>query len=241
MVSIKNKEKIILDKIDNMKEEIIKFHQQITQIPSEVPPGKYKQISKFVAAKMSEFGINTKIKRNNVIGELGNENGSSLILNAHFDTVPVHDGWTKDAHGGEIIENKIYGRGSSDDKSCIAAEIFAAKALLDAGIDLKGKLIITAVVNEEIGGIGGAEYLINEGIVKGDVCLLGDSSCDYPVAYRGGVLQVSFLIKGIRRHSLAYPDLPPPNHNEYSSVNAIHKMLKIMNFLMELQEEFKEI
>ena len=168
---------------------------------------------------------------------MGSENRPSLILNAHLDTVSISDGWTKDPYGGEIIENKIYGRGSSDDKACVTAEIFAAKALLDAGVDLKGKLIITAVVNEEIGGIGGAEYIVNEEIVKGDACLLGDSSSEYPVAYRGGVLQVSFSIKGIRKHVMAYPDLPSPNRNEYSGVNAIDKMLKIMNFLKDLQKE----
>ncbi len=236
---MENTEKIILEKIDNMREEITKFLQEIIKIPSEVPPGKYKEISNFVAAKMKDFGIETKIKRKNVIGELGNKNGPTLIFNAHLDTVPTYDGWTKDPHGGEIIENKIYGRGASDDKSCVTAEIFAAKALLDARIDLKGKLIITSVVNEEIGGTGGAEYLVNEEIIKGDACLLGDVSCDYPIAYRGGVLQVSFSIKGIRRF-WGYPDLPPPNRNKYSGINAIHKMLKIMNFLMELQEELKK-
>ncbi|MFX0180764.1 MAG: M20 family metallopeptidase, partial [Candidatus Hodarchaeota archaeon] len=199
-------EAIVLNRIDEMKNEIIQFLQSLIQYPSEIPPGKYREISKFIAKKMEEFGINTKIKRNNVVGELGNEDGPSLIFNAHFDTVTIHDGWTKNPYGGDIVDDKIYGRGSSDDKSCVAAEILAAKALLDSGVDLKGKLIITAVVNEEIGGIGGTEYLLNEDIIKGDACLLGDGPTDYPILYRGGVLQISFKIKGIRRHAMAYPD-----------------------------------
>jgi len=235
-----NMEKIILDKINGMRDEIVKFHQELVQIPSEVTPGKYKQISKFVAAKMEEFGMNTKIKRKNVIGELGNEDGPSLIFNAHMDTVPIFDGWTKNPYSGEIIDDKIYGRGSSDDKSCVAAEIFAVKALLDAGVDLKGKLIVTAVVNEEIGGIGGAEYIVNEGIVKGNACLLGDGACEYPTAYHGGMLVVAFTIKGVRSHVMSYPDLNPPNRNKYSGINAIQKMLKIMNFLDGLQNKFNK-
>lgn len=231
-------EKLVLKKIDDLKDEIIEFHRQIVQIPSQVPPGKYKPISKFVAEKMKEIGLNTIIKRNNVIGEIGNDGGHSLIFNAHLDTYAVHDGWTKDPYKAEIIENKIYGRGTADDKACVAAEIFAVKALIDAGIELKGKLILTGVVNEEIGGWG-TEYLLDEDLIKGDACLLGDVSCDYPVAYRGGTLQVSFKIKGIRRQAMAYPDLPPPNRNEYSSINAIHKMFSIIKFLMELQEELK--
>ncbi|MCK4380918.1 MAG: M20/M25/M40 family metallo-hydrolase [Candidatus Lokiarchaeota archaeon] len=231
-------EKIIMEKIDGMKDEIIRFLQELVQIPSEVPPGKYKEISKLVASKMKELNINTNVKRKNVIGEIGNEAGPSLIFNAHVDTFATYDGWTKDPHGGEIVGNKIYGRGASDDKACVAAEIFATKALLDLGINLNGKLIITAVVNEEIGGLGGTKYLVNEEIVKGDACLLGDVPSDYPIAYTDGAFQIGFDITGIRRHFM-YPDLSPPHRNKYSGINAIHKMLKIMNFLMELQEEFK--
>ncbi|MFX0072690.1 MAG: M20 family metallopeptidase [Candidatus Hermodarchaeota archaeon] len=234
-------EKVVLQKIDDMREDIIKFQQQLIQHFSEVPPGKYREISKFTADKMKEIGLDTKIKRNNVVGEWGNGNGTTLILNAHLDTVPCYDGWTKNPYGGEIIDNKIYGRGSSDDKACVTAEIFAIKALIDAGIQLNGKVIVTAVVNEEIGGLGGAEYIVNEGIVRGDACLLGDSSVEYPVAYRGGVLQVSFIIKGVRRHAMFYPDLPPPNRNKYFGINAIEKMLKIMNFLKVMQEELYKI
>ncbi|MHA2288241.1 MAG: M20 family metallopeptidase [Promethearchaeota archaeon] len=238
---MEEKEKIVLQKIDDMKDDLVKFLQQIVQIPSEIPPGKYKPISKFVAGKMNEFGIETKVKRNNVIGEMGKKEGKTLIFNAHMDTVQVFDGWTKDPYSGEIVDNKIYGRGACDDKSCVAAEIFAAKALLDSGIDLNGKLIITAVVNEEIAGIGGAEYIANDEIVKGDACLVGDGPRNYPIGYVGGTLQMSFTIKGVRRHTMAYPDLNPPERNEYSGISAIHKMMPIMNFLMDLQKEFEKI
>jgi acetylornithine deacetylase/succinyl-diaminopimelate desuccinylase-like protein len=237
---MENLEEVVLRKIDDMREEIIQFLQQLVKFPSEIPPGKYRQISKHIAAKMEEIGLKTQIKRNNVISELGEGDGPSLIFNAHFDTTTVHDGWTKDAHSGEMIDNKIYGRGSSDDKSSVVAEIFATKALIDAGIDLKGKLIVTAVVNEEIGGLGGTEFLVNENIVKGDACLLGDAPVDYPTAYRGGALQFSFAIKGIRRHAMAYPDVMLKYRNEYSGINAIHKMVPIINFLMELQQEFNK-
>lgn len=81
-----NMEKVIIKKIENMREEIVEFIQEMVKIPSEVPPGKYREISKFVAAKMQNFGIETKTKRNNVIGEIGNENGPTLIFNAHLDT-----------------------------------------------------------------------------------------------------------------------------------------------------------
>jgi succinyl-diaminopimelate desuccinylase len=123
----------------------------------------------------------------------------------------------------------------------LTAEIFAAKILLDLGIELNGKLIITAVINEEIGGLLGSEYLVKDEIITGNACLLGDVCSDYPIAYLGGALQISFIVQGIRRHAQAYPDLAPPNRNKYSGVNAIGKMVKIMNFLIDLQEEFNQL
>jgi acetylornithine deacetylase/succinyl-diaminopimelate desuccinylase-like protein len=206
-----------------------------------VPPGKYKEISKFVESKMKEFEINTRVKKKNIIGEIGKDDGLALIFNAHIDTAATYGGWTKDPHGGEIVGNKIYGRGAADDKACVAAEIFATKALLDVGINLNGKLIITAVINEEIGGLLGTEYLVNDEVITGDACLLGDVSCDYPIAYLGGTMQVTFIIKGLRRNAQAYPDLPSPNRNNYSGINTIGKMVRIMNYLMDLQEEFKKM
>ena len=123
-------EENVIRRIDNMRDEIIKYHQQSVQIPSENPPSKYEEIVRFTERMMKEIGLKIQIERKNVIGQWGNNNGKTLIFNAHFDTVQAFSGWTKDPFGGEMINGKIYGRGSCDDKSCVTAEIFAAKALI---------------------------------------------------------------------------------------------------------------
>lgn len=231
-------EKKVLDRIDEMRDEIIKFHQRIIQIPSENPPSKYKEVANFTEAKMKEMGLITNIKRNNVIGEFGNNNGKTLILNGHYDTVEAFKKWTKDPFGGEIIDGKIYGRGASDDKSSVTAELFAIKALLELGIKLNGKVILTAVGDEETGGLRGAEYILSSGLVSGDACLLGDAPCDYPFGYTGGTMYITFTINGKQAHGLSFPDHPDPYRTEQSGINTVERMLKIMNFLMKLKEEF---
>jgi len=239
-IKMEELEKVALKRIDDMKDEIIKFHQQIIQIPSENPPGKYKEVAQFTENKMKEIGLKTLVKRNNVIGEIGNENGKRLILYGHYDTVEAFKGWTKDPFGGEIVEGKIYGRGASDDKSCVTAEIFATKALIEAGVKLKGRLILTAVGDEELGGLKGIEYLLSSGYLKGDVCLMGDAPAGYPIGYTGGTMYIIFTIHGKQGHGLGAPDLPPPYRNKHSGINTVERMVKIMNFLMELNEEFLE-
>ena len=233
-------EKRVLSKIDEMREDIIKFHQIIVQVPSENPPSKYKELSKFIEMEMNKVGLNAKSKRNNVIGELGIDDGLRLIFNAHFDTVEVFKGWKGDPFSGIIDNNRIYGRGSSDDKSCVTAEIFAAKALLDAGIELKGKLIITAVVDEELGGYGGTNFLLERGLINGDACVVGDGPADYPIGFIHGAIFITFAINGKQAHGFMHPDLPSPNRTEYSGISAIHKMVPIMQFLLDLQEEFSK-
>ena len=234
---MKELEEKILKKIDDMREEIIQFHQKMVRIPSENPPSKYKEIAKFVEEKLKEIGLKTSIKRNNVIGEYNNEVGPTLIFNGHFDTVEAFKGWTKDPFGAEIEGDKIYGRGASDDKSSVTAEIFATLALLEAGINLKGKLIVTAVGDEETGGLRGADYLLSSGLVSGDACLLGDAANGYPFGYCGGTMYITITIKGKTAHGLAFPDLPLPYRNENSGINTIERMVKVMNFLLKLKEE----
>ncbi len=48
-------EKLVLKRIDDMKDEIIKFHQHIIQKPSENPPRKYKEVANFTENKMKEI------------------------------------------------------------------------------------------------------------------------------------------------------------------------------------------
>ncbi len=231
-------ERLVLKRIDEMKDEIIKFHQRIIQIPSENPPGRYKEVVKFTENKMKEIGLKTQVKRKNLIGEWGNDNGKTIIFNAHYDTVQAFKGWTKDPFGAEIIDSKIYGRGSCDDKSCVTSEIFAIKALIEIGVKLKGKIVVSAVCDEELGGLKGTEFLLSEDLLKGDACLLGDAPAEYPFGYTGGTMYMTITIHGKQGHGLGAPDLPEPYRNEFSGINTIDKMIKVMNFLLGLNKEF---
>ncbi|MBD3213242.1 MAG: M20/M25/M40 family metallo-hydrolase [Candidatus Lokiarchaeota archaeon] len=230
----------ILERIENIRQEIVEFHQNLVQIPSENPPSNYKEISNFTKSKMEEIGLSPKVKRKNVVGTYGNENGKSLIFYGHLDTVEAFKGWSKDPFGGEITENRIYGRGSSDDKSCVTAELFAVKTLKDLGINLNGKIDIAAVVDEETGGLRGAEYLLNSGIINGDACLLGDAPAGAPIGYTGGAIFVTFTINGKQAHGMNHPDVPEPYRDEHSGINTIQRMVKLMNFLLELKTDLNK-
>ena len=233
-----DEKKKVLNQIDLMKEEIINFHQEIIRIPSENPPAKYKIISNFVENKFKELGLTTVNKRNNVVGTYKGTDHPSLIIYSHMDTVEAFKGWTRNPFGGDLIDGKIYGRGACDDKACTTAQIFALKALINSNINLKGRLTLVSVIDEETGGYNGAKYLLDRGYLNADACILGDGRGDFPIGYYGGAIFVSFLIKGRQTHGMSFPDLPPPNRNSFSGINAIEKMRVVLNFLSELQNEF---
>jgi succinyl-diaminopimelate desuccinylase len=77
-------------------------------------------------------------------------------------------------------------------------------------------------------------------LITGDACLLGDSSFGYPIGYCGGGLFPIFFIKGKQSHGMGFPDLPEPYRNEYSGINAIQKMVKVMDFLLEMKKELNQ-
>src|SRR3954465_930614 len=60
--------------------------------------------------------------RPNVIASLGS-GPRGLVLNGHYDVVPVGDGWTRDPWGAHTADGRLYGRGSADMKAGGAAAV----------------------------------------------------------------------------------------------------------------------
>lgn len=77
----------------------------------------------------------------------------------HLDVVPEGDGWTVPPYEGRVIDGKIYGRGTMDDKGPSVAALFALKVLKDAGVPLKRRVRILFGLNEEMGSADMKYYL----------------------------------------------------------------------------------
>lgn len=98
--------------------------------------------------------------------------GRTVMLNGHIDTVPLGDAyeWPYPPLSGEVADGRIYGRGACDMKAALACMVYAAA---DARADLDGTVIVTGVVQEEVGGLG-ARYLAET--MTADVVILGEPS-----------------------------------------------------------------
>ncbi len=92
-----------------------------------------------------------------VVGLLGEDRGGrSLIFNGHVDVVPAGDRrlWRSDPWQATIVNGRVYGRGALDMKGGLCCAIFAARAIMAAGVRLRGRLLIQSVIGEEDGGLG---------------------------------------------------------------------------------------
>jgi acetylornithine deacetylase len=118
-------------------------------------------IADFVASWLKGVGLSVQIVepvpgRKSVVGVLpGKGGGSSLMLNAHMDTVGA--GGMADAFSPVVKDGRVYGRGAYDMKGSLAAIMIAAREAKT--LHLQGDLVITAVADEEVASLGTAAVL----------------------------------------------------------------------------------
>lgn len=116
----------------------------------------------------------------------GSGGGPSLLLNAHLDTVGV-ESYEGDAFSARIDGDRLYGRGSFDTKSGVAAVMVAA-ARAHAEFALRGDVVLALVADEEFGSTGTVEtlaHLAETGIVPTAGIVVEPSALELTVAHRG--------------------------------------------------------
>jgi len=235
-MSFTKREQEVLGRIDSCEDEIVSFMRKLIQIPSFT--GDEAEIGKFLFDEMSELGLDDvriveqMVGRPNVVARYRGETGRpSLTCYAHFDTVPLGDltQWNYGPFSGEIVQNRIYGRGSCDHKFPIPPFLFAFKAIVDSGIRLNGDIVFAFVCDEEFGGHRGMRYLVDEGFCDTDYLLYGSVGGDgktIGIAANGRAFY-RINVKGKTMHT---------GRNEMG-VNAAVKAAELILRLEELREE----
>jgi len=244
---LSTKEKV-LKTIDDMRDEIIELTAEFVKIPTVNPPGEnYPKFTDFYAKRAEELGLEVQVievpservkemeytlPRTNAIATLRGEKGKPVLhMNGHFDVVPLGAGWTLDPFGAEIREGMIYGRGSSDMKGSVAAQLMAAAAIKKAGISLKGTITTSATCDEETGGQLGAGYVVEKGYADADFGINSDSGpIDSISLGHRGAMWLEITTKGKTAHG----SVP------HKGINAVEKMADVIQELKKLREEFKK-
>jgi len=252
----------VLERIDALRDELVDTIVRAVRIPSVNPkyPGQVYddvvggegEVSRLMAEVYRALGADVDLfaiepGRENAVGTLrGAGGGRSLIFNGHVDVVPPGDpaAWTSgDPFSAKVEDNRIWGRGSTDMKSGILAQAFAARALGEAGVRLAGDLILESVVGEEVMDHEcGVTATIERGY-RADAAVVSEPSAPpSPLAVvpvSPGLLWFSVTVPGRASHaSMRGQTIRAGGAGAAVGVNAIDKGFLVFTALRALEEEW---
>lgn len=208
----------------------IKYTQKLIAFDTVNPPGNEEACGLFVAETLEQFGFEVDRqlfgeRRINVVAKLSGSDASldPLVLTGHLDVVPLGDvEWKSDPFGGEIIDGKLYGRGSSDMKSGVATMMAAAIELAQLPGAKRQRGITLIFTSGEETGLDGARHLVetkNDDLGRASAMIVGEpTENQYSNAHKGA-LYMRAVLRGKTAHS-STPEL---------GVNAIYKAARAIS------------
>ena len=209
--------------------DVVAFLQQLIRIPSCDPPGDEKAVAVLVHEQMCALGIQSTMDeflpgRVNVLGRVkGRGEKKPLVFSAHLDTTPIgKQSWTFPAFAGDIVNDHVRGRGTSDMKSAVAAFVASAAQIAEREIPLAGDIILAFTAGESSNCLG-AKRLIEQGL-QGEIgaFLCGEPSTLDIITVEKAILWLEATAKGQIGHV-----------SGAMGKNAINIMAK---FLLDLQK-----
>jgi len=181
------------------------------------------KIAAFVASWLAAEGLAVQVVepvpgRASVIGVLaGAGGGTSLMLNAHMDTVGA--GGMKDPFAPVVREGRVYGRGAYDMKGSLAAIMIAAREAKK--LKLHGDVIVAAVADEEVASVGTAAVLKR---VEADAAIVTEPTEMRLCLAHKGFAWLEVETRGVAAHG-SRPDL---------GVDAVGHMGRILTEVLKL-------
>lgn len=200
--------------VEEYREEILKIASDLIKIPSEniAPDGYEKECQDYLFNYLNKIkGVKTdyftplEVKgiedhpaykagreyanRPNVVAvKSGSGSGRSVVFSSHIDTVSRNPmPWKiSEPFSGELIDGKLFGRGSFDMKGGLASTVACLRIIAEKELNLNGSVIVESVVDEENAGANGTLASRLKGY-NGDVAIVPEPSMlDICPASKGG-------------------------------------------------------
>lgn len=181
-------------------------------IETENPPGNERPGSEFIHDWFRKRDVDAELvhdpyeDRPQVVAEVGTGD-PTVVLNGHIDVFPAgdHARWTHDPYGGEIVDGRLYGRGSIDMKTGVALGMLVTADMESAAQrgDLDGTVLMHVAVGEE-SGEPGTRRLVERGHV-GDYGIVLEPTDMVCFTSTKGLAWYRITVTGEPAHA-AYPD-----------------------------------
>lgn len=198
--------------IDHGREDIESLVSDLVSIETENPPGNEKPGSEYVRDWFQDRNVDAKLvhdpfeDRPQVVAEVG-DGSPTVVLNGHIDVFPAgdHDRWTHDPYGGDVVDRRLYGRGSIDMKTGVALGMLTtARAQAKADQEnLDGRVLMHVAVGEE-SGEPGTQRLVERGHT-GDFGVVLEPTSMVSYTSTKGLAWYRITVTGEPSHA-AYPD-----------------------------------
>ncbi|MFD2192060.1 dipeptidase [Pistricoccus aurantiacus] len=168
--------------------------------PQHENPG-IQEFGELIKEKAEDFGLDYRNVDNRVFEvELPGSSDEAFGILTHGDTVPAQESWelddgtTLDPLEITLIDGKLYGRGTEDDKASIAAALYAMKAIQENDVPLKRTIRLMIETTEETGGEGFEYYKQDNELAAYNIVL--DSGYPAVIAENGfGTIDAYFPIQ----------------------------------------------
>jgi putative selenium metabolism hydrolase len=205
-------------------EKLVQFAQALVQQPSL--SSQERAVAERVVAEMQALGFSSvSIDENgSVVGIMeGAQPGKTILLDAHIDTVGIAPGvpWTQEPHGGRVVGDALYGRGSADMKGALAAMVYAAAAVDRSR--LQGRIAVSASTLEEV--LEGVTLRTIMANVRPDFVVIGEAT--ELNLNRGG--------RGRAEVHLATIGRPAHSSSPHLGRNAVLDMMKVIAAIETLE------
>lgn len=211
------------------RSDTLELSLQLLRQPSVTPVDHNCQ--NIMADRLSAIGFNIENMRFEDVDNLWARRGTSspvFCFAGHTDVVPTGhlDAWQSDPFLPEIRDGKLYGRGSADMKTALAAMVVASERFVKNHPDHKGSIAFLITSDEEGPSINGTVKVVETLEARNEKmtwCLVGEPSStsslgDIVKNGRRGSLNAVLTVKGKQGH-VAYPHL---------AINPIHTASKAL-------------
>jgi succinyl-diaminopimelate desuccinylase len=190
------------------------------------PPGMERACARHLGAMLEAAGFSVSYHefaeaRTSLIARIGRLDAKPICFTGHIDIVPLGaKPWTRDPFAGETDGDRVYGRGSTDMKSGIAAFVVAAIELA-ADLARGPGLVLVITAGEEI-GCEGAKYLADHKLLgEAGAIVVAEPTGNYPFIGHKGLAWFEVETFGVTAHG-SMPDV---------GENAIVKMADVIRDL----------
>ncbi len=224
--------------------ELVEFTRRLVRIRSVNDPEQgttESEAAMLVDERMRSWGWDPEVievapGRPNVIAVLtGGSPGPTLMFEGHTDVVTEGDAdeWTHDPFGGEVLDGRLYGRGSADMKGGLAAMMFAARSIELAG-DFPGTIVVAALCDEEEMMIGAKHFAASALATTIDGAIICEPEAGEVCITQKGGLRLRVDVSG----KMAHGAMPQEGRNPLTALALLQVQLHA--YERALQEEFGE-